>query len=341
MLLPCCTRPARLTPLFASGILHPVHTTDSCATHIKGNWKSFDSPGYHYRFNLKTGFFARWGKTFADDPPYSPFGPEIADIEISTSCNGRCPYCYKGNTAAGANMSLATFKAVIEKINPHNQLTQVAFGLGATGEENPALWDMCAFLREQHLVPNGTVATVTDAAAQKIAAHFGACAVSNHFATAPNGNGRCYDNVKRLTDCGMDQVNIHYVIARETVENAYQVLRDIKTDDRLKGLNALVFLSLKTKGSAVANRFHPLDADSFTALIRTALSMNVSIGFDSCAFPRFAAAVKDVPPTTKSCWPWPRAVNPSAAFPCMSMWTAAVSPARFAKANRDGNRALT
>jgi MoaA/NifB/PqqE/SkfB family radical SAM enzyme len=93
----------------------------------------------------------------------------------------------------------------------------------------------------------------------------------------------------------MKQVNIHYVIARESVENAYQVLQDIKTDERLKGLNALVFLSLKPKGRALHNNFHPLDSVNFIDLIRTALSMNISIGFDSCAFPRYAEAIKNLP----------------------------------------------
>jgi sulfatase maturation enzyme AslB (radical SAM superfamily) len=270
-------------------------TNNSFSTQIKGDWKYFNSPDYNYHFNLKTGYFARWGKTFDDDPPYSRFGPEIADIEISTICDGHCPYCYKANIDKGKNMSFDVFKKVIKKINSSNQLTQVAFGLGATGEENSELWDMCVWLREQNIIPNGTVANVSEKTAQKIAAHFGACAVSDHFLTAQNGNNLCYDNVRRLSDCGTKQVNIHYVIARESVENAYQVLRDIKRDERLKGLNALVFLSLKTKGRAVNNNFHPLEADKFIDLIQTALSLNISIGFDSCTFPRFFKAVEGFP----------------------------------------------
>ncbi|GHU17137.1 hypothetical protein FACS1894163_07670 [Spirochaetia bacterium] len=262
---------------------------------VKGNWKYFNSQDYNYRFNLKNGYFARWGKAFDDDPPYSPFGPEIADIEISTICGMHCPYCYKANTDKGRNMLFEVFKKVIEKINANKQLTQVAFGLGATGEENPDIWDMCTALKEQNIIPNGTVSNVTEETAKKIAAHFGACAVSNHFLGAAKGNNLCYDNVKRLSDCGMKQVNIHYVLTRETLENAYQVLHDIKTDSRLKGLNALVFLSLKRKGRALNSNVHQLKSDEFTGLIRTALSMNISIGFDSCAFPKFFKATEGLP----------------------------------------------
>ncbi len=196
-------------------------------------------------------------------------------------------------------MAFGFFKKIIERINTNNQLTQVAFSLGATGEENPDLWNMCVWLRDQNIIPNGTVANVTEETAKKIAAHFGACAVSNHFLTAVNGNNLCYDNIERLSDAGMKQVNIHYVIARESLENAFQVLQDIKVDKRLKGLNALVFLSLKPKGRALNNDFHQIDPDKFIDLIRTALSMNISIGFDSCAFPIFAEAIEDLPNRTK------------------------------------------
>jgi hypothetical protein len=275
----------------------PGSDTVFVSTELSYPWKLLKSPGYNYRFNLKTGFFARWGAVPEDDPYRSPWGPEIADIEISTVCGGvngkPCPYCYKANTRHGRNMSFGLFKAIIEKINPNNQLTQVAFGLGAAGEENPSLWDMCAWLREQNIVPNGTIADITEETADKIARHFGACAVSNHFLTT--GNGLCYDNVKYLTERGMRQVNIHYVLAQETFENTFNILRDIKEDSRLAKLNALVFLSLKPKGRAVKNNFHPLTSAQFTGIIKTALSMNVNFGFDSCAFPNFAGAVQGLP----------------------------------------------
>ncbi|MDR0841827.1 MAG: radical SAM protein [Acidobacteriota bacterium] len=266
----------------------------SCGIH--GGWRDFRSAEYNYRFNLKNGFFARWGRTPYDDPHRSPFGPEIADIEISSICCGvhgkPCAYCYKGNTGRGKNMSLETFTAVIGKINGNRQLTQVAFGLGAAGTENPALWDMCAWLRDNNIVPNGTVADITDETADKVARFFGACAVSDHFLSIPEGNEVCYDNVRRLTDRGMSQVNIHYVLARETYENAFQVLRDVKNDERLRKINALVFLSVKRKGRALKDDFQRLTGVQFTHIIRTALDMKVNIGFDSCAFPKFASAIK-------------------------------------------------
>jgi len=273
--------------------------TPPFSTAINGDWKTFASAGYHYRFNLKTGFFARWGRTPEDDPYRSPFGPEIADIEITTICSGvrgtACGYCYKSNARTGRNMPLDMFKAVIDSINGNNQLTQAALGLGASGEENPAIWEMCAWLRERNIVPNGTVADVSDETADRIVRYFGACAVSDHFLFGGNRNGICYDNVRKLTERGMRQVNIHYVLAEETYTNAFQVLRDIEEDERLRGLNALVFLSLKAKGRAAGGGFHPLDEARFGRLIQTALDRGLNIGFDSCAFPKFARAIRGRP----------------------------------------------
>ena len=44
--------------------------------------------GFHMLFRKSDGFTAKWGKTFAEDPAFNPFGNEIADIEITTRCSG-------------------------------------------------------------------------------------------------------------------------------------------------------------------------------------------------------------------------------------------------------------
>ena len=68
------------------------------------NFKRVRSEYYNYDFNKETGFFARWGKTFTDDPKLSPFGPEILDIEISVGeCSGNCSFCYKLNVSVVVN----------------------------------------------------------------------------------------------------------------------------------------------------------------------------------------------------------------------------------------------
>lgn len=254
-------------------------------------FKCVRSDKYNYDFNKQTGFFVRWGKTLEEDPIYSPIGSEILDCEITTKCSGikgkLCKYCYKSNTPSGDNMSLETFKQVVNNVNQYKQLTQVAFGLGSTAEENPELWNMCTWLREQGIIPNGTVADISDETADKIASLFGACAISYH-----GDKDLCYDNVKKLTDRGMKQVNIHFVIYDQNFSETLSVFEDIKTDPRLEKLNALVLLSLKTKGRAKNGNFTKLSQEKFTYLVDRAFAMGIPLGFDSCSCNKFLKAIK-------------------------------------------------
>lgn len=96
---------------------------------------------YNSYFNKETGFTARWGITEEDDPEYSPPGPELLDIEISSSaendlqnvslgkvsalitdggCSGRyCKrFCYKRNIGdKTVHMSLDTLKKILDKMS--------------------------------------------------------------------------------------------------------------------------------------------------------------------------------------------------------------------------------
>ena len=60
------------------------------------------SKHYNYAMNVRTGGFARWGKTKDHDPIMSVLGPELADIEISTICHGingkPCKFCFPDDT---------------------------------------------------------------------------------------------------------------------------------------------------------------------------------------------------------------------------------------------------
>ena len=120
--------------------------------------KVLRSPHYNYVYKKGPGTFARWGGTLEEDPAYSHLGPEIADIEISTVCNGvgngPCKFCYKSNTGKGENMSLELFKKVFSKFPP--VLTQIAFGIGDI-DANPDLWNIMRHCRENGIVPNITI----------------------------------------------------------------------------------------------------------------------------------------------------------------------------------------
>lgn len=180
--------------------------------------KVIRSKDYNYFFNAKTGFFARWGATKEDNPIMSPYGPEIADIEISTICNGigkdsqtqkPCPWCYKSNTSCGKNMDLETFKKVFRKLvnadgNVNKCLTQIAFGIGDING-NPDLWNIMEYCRNNEynqVVPNITTngMHVDDEIAQKLAHVCGAVAVSRYHV-----EDVCYDAVDKLCKASLNR----------------------------------------------------------------------------------------------------------------------------------------
>lgn len=257
-----------------------------------GKTKHVRSENYNYDFDYETGYFARWGKTREDDPQVAPTA-EILDMEITTKCKGPggklCKFCYKANTPNGHNMSLDTFKNIIDKMKPSEDqigITQIAIGADAQCESNPDIWNMMKYCRENQVVPNITVADISDDVADNLVKYCGAVAVSRY-----DDKNYCYDSVKKLTDRGLKQTNIHVMISKETHQNAVECINDYLTDDRLKGLNAIVFLSLKQKGRGEG--FTPLTDEEFKSLVDLAFENDVPIGFDSCSAPKFMKSIID------------------------------------------------
>ena len=282
--------------MFNGRKFHPIHINDKKYLIIDAqNTKVVIGEDYNFTFDKTNGNFMRWGETYEVDPQFSPIGGEILDIEITTSCKGvpnndgvviPCKFCYKSNTPVGENMSLETFKTIMGKMGP--QLTQVAFGADSTGTSNPDLWAMADFCRQMGIVPNLTIANVSDEIADKIVAALGACAVSRY-----ENKNICYDSIKKLTDRGMKQVNMHFCIAEEMYDACIETLNDIKTDPRLANLNAIVLLSLKQKGRG--ETFTPLAKDKYEYLVNFCLGNKINFGMDSCGATRFLNAVKDHP----------------------------------------------
>jgi hypothetical protein len=254
---------------------------------IKENTKYLKSDTYNYMFRYSDGYFLRWGETPKDDPEFSPYGPEIADIEVSTICHRGCKFCYKANTGVGENMSFETFKTVFHKLP--KTLTQIAFGIGSFSAIQPELEKMFEYCRNNDyniVIPNLTI-NGKDMEAEDydlVAKYCGACSVSRY---APYND--CYTAIKELRQRGMKQVNIHQVLAKETFQECIQLLVDYKENkDGLKdNVNAIVFLALKEKGRATGEEgWHSLkDTFLMKALLDFAVSNKLNIGFDSCNGP--------------------------------------------------------
>lgn len=245
--------------------------------------KHLHSDTYKYIFRYEDGHFMRWGKSIINDPEYSPFGPEILDIEISTICHKACKHCYKSNTSIGENMSFETFKTIFHKIP--KTLTQIAFGVGSI-DANPDFVKMLKYCRENTynmVIPNLTINgyRMTPEWYDTIATLCGACSVSRY------GDGQvCYNAIKELKKRGMKQVNIHQILAKETFADCVKLLVDYKNNvnDLRDDVNAIVFLALKEKGDT--NEWHSLrSTENMKTLLDMAISNKLNIGFDSCNGP--------------------------------------------------------
>ena len=250
--------------------------------------KIYRSENYNMNFNKITGFMQRWGKTKDEDPEYNPF-PEILDIEITTVCNGPnnklCPFCYKSNNPNGHNMTFDQFKNIIDKM-PF--LTQIALGADAQGITNPDMFKMMSYARSKGIVPNLTIADVSDDVAKKLANVAGAVAVSVYKHA---GYDVAFNSVEKLAKHGMEQINLHFMLSKKTINQAYEVIDAIKNDNRLKSINAIVFLSLKQKGRGV--KFDYINKEEYKKLVNHCLENGIPFGFDSCSAPTFLDSVKD------------------------------------------------
>ena len=241
--------------------------------------KSFKSPEFNYFFSKETGFTAVWGKDQKDDPEFAPF-PMIADIEITTACAGPggkvCPFCYKGNIPQGTYMNFSTAKKVMDALP--KEITQIAFGVDASCTTNPDWFNIFSYAREVGIIPNVTVADISDETADKLASVCGAVAVSRYA-----NKNYCYDSVKKLVDRKLKQVNIHMLLSKETLQEVYETINDIGSkEERLNGLNAIVFLSLKRKGRGVG--FSSLSEEEFSNVVSRCEKLGISYGFDSCSY---------------------------------------------------------
>lgn len=249
--------------------------------------KTCVSADYNYIFRKSDGYFARWGLTTDDDPQFAPF-PEILDLEISVNdCSMGCPFCYKDNNSGdGKHMSFETFKTIIDKM-PF--LTQVAFGITDI-KSNPDFFKMMEYCRHtMGIIPNFTMTGIDldNEYARKTSELAGAVAISCY----PWAKELCYNTIEKLHRFGMDQINIHLMLSKETLDFAYEVAIDSMDDERLSGLNCIVFLGLKPKGRAKGN-FTICDYDEYADLVKFCMDNGIRFGADSCGAPKIEHGIK-------------------------------------------------
>lgn len=278
--------------------------------------RSIRSEGYNFDFSRSNGFMRRWGVSSDDDPDFSPFGPEILDIEISTTvndvssfngdrtrlvrdggCSGKCPWCYKSNSGSFTyNMTFDEFRHVLDSflqrkdgIVPSSPLTQLAFGVMDI-RTNPDLFRMAEYARSVGVVPNITInglEPIDKDLAMRMKKAFGSVAVSVY------DKARAYSAASSLIEAGCSQVNFHLMYCMERFDFISSVIDEL-SEGAVPGLNAVVLLALKKKG--LGSAFTRLSDELFDALVSKSVEMNsmslVRIGFDSCTCSRFLDSYK-------------------------------------------------
>ena len=198
--------------------------------------------------------------------------------------------CYKGNTPGHTYMTFEEYKIIFNKLP--KSLTQIAFGTDADLSVNPDIWKIFEYTRENGIIPNVTVADITPETAQKMSKVLGAAAVS--WYGMHTKKDYCYDSIKYLTDAGLEQTNMHFMLSQETFPFIDELINDIKNDPRLEKLNAVVFLSLKQKGRG--KTFKGCSVKQFESVIQRMLDNNIPFGFDSCSAVKFLQGVKNIVP---------------------------------------------
>lgn len=259
----------------------------------KGNKKALLSPSYNYIYDKETGFFARWGKNFKEDPQMSPWGPEILDLEISSGgdCLGKCPFCYKCNGDENDpthNMTFKEFKVIFDKMP--KVLTQIAFGI-MNIQTNPDFFKMMEYAKEHGVAPNYTChgLDMTPELAKRTASLCGAVAVSLV------NKKRTFETIKMLLAEDMKQINIHYMLSEETYDRAFRIVDEIVADPEMKKFNAIVFLQYKSKGRNPDGFNSVLNIAKYKALTNYCESKGIRYGFDSCSGPIFIESLIDTP----------------------------------------------
>jgi MoaA/NifB/PqqE/SkfB family radical SAM enzyme len=258
--------------------------------------KIVKSDKYNYIFNKKSGLFIRWGEEADDDPEYSPLGPEILDVEISSGgCeSGKragCKFCYKTNISREVHhMTLPEFIHVLDIMKPN--LTQVAFGITSV-EANPDFYAMCEYCREKGVVPNFTLSGMdpiweTPEKLQPFIDITGSMAVSAYASdTNPEQLKQCLEQAFSLSS-NKRNTYIHFMLSEETVTYIPEIVDFYATKPK-ENSPILVLLGIKPRG--MGKNFHPVTQETFDNITNLIMDKNILLGMDSCTHPKFEAWV--------------------------------------------------
>lgn len=241
-------------------------------------------------FNPDTGFYVRSGviengRDTGKDPFMTDF-PELIDVGVMGHCvhgtSGMCVksgvQCYQdGLHMSQPNMSFENFRRIVDECS--GKTFQFALGGRGDVDQHENFEDLLNYCRGHGIIPNFTSSGLgfTEHIADLCKKYCGAVAVSwyrqEHTLRA----------VRMLLDAGV-KTNIHYVLGRNSIDEAIQRVKD---QGFPAGINSVIFLLHKPVG--LGQRENVLTTDDprlkdFFSLADGA-ELPFKIGFDSCAIP--------------------------------------------------------
>ncbi len=258
---------------------------------MDGKLLEINHTSQHYRtlFDQRTGFFVRKEEAGWPEPTWAEDGPELIDLSITSYCQRKCSFCYRGaNDNTFAHLLLADISHVVEQAAECRTL-QIALG-GGNPNQHPNFIDILRLIREHEIVPSYT--TNGDGLTEKVlkatAEYCGALAISVY---PPFDEAYYKSLIEKIRSYGI-RINLHAIIRNDYLELWTKWLYDIP--EYMENINAIIFLNYKPLGRE-GLALMPKERDKVERFYRAANNCkDVKIGFDSCSISGIARWM-DVP----------------------------------------------
>ena len=257
---------------------------------------------FKYFFDSKTGAYVRTGildengMDTGKDPFRGSF-PHLIDVGIMGHCkHGKSGLCAKAGVQCyqsglyldEPNMSLEDFSSIVTQCK--GKVNQFALGGRGDPDQHEHFEEILKLCCDNEIVPNFTTSGygMTEEIAALCKKYCGAVAVSWYRSKYT------LNAIEMLCNAGVT-TNIHYVLGKNTIDEAIQRL---KNDDFPKGIRSVVFLLHKPAGQGsqhnVLGTDDPTIKEFFEEIDNGKHSFK--IGSDSCCVPGLVNYCKNIIP---------------------------------------------
>lgn len=233
--------------------------------------RNFKESQYSVLFDKNSGRLVRVGQT-EHEPFCNIKTPELLDIAITNYCERGCDFCYRLSNKNGRHMELLEYTRLVKEASKLGVM-QIALG-GGNPNQHPDFVSILEITRKHLIIPSYTTngQGMTDEIYRATKEYCGALAVSwySPYIDAMNVINECNNRSIR--------VNIHFMINKETINDAIALMRD---NALLEKVNAVIFLAYKPIHSTFDLC---LEDDVYLGefLNEVQDSKPCKIGFDSC-----------------------------------------------------------